>query len=197
LEDSFEILDSLLKDLRKASELIDGVAQRSHLLEEYLDVSHFIDFAGKALIHVYELCDELYDMEPDFSPEYLRPTLAPVNFTLALDRLQSENEAIRESTIRSFKSNMSDTDAQEFAEACKSGTGFEFAQQWWNKQKKPFIPVMKVYRCLRHNRKYVRYHGAKVLQEIFEVRLWDEEKDDVLIEIADTWFDSWKSSYET
>ncbi len=192
LDDNLECLSVLLQDLQKAGKLIDGVAQKSYSLEDYLDVSHFRMCVAKALTQIYELKSELYDIQPDLTPEVLRPSLAPVNFTPALERLRSEEWAIRNNTIRFFKSHMNDRDALQFAEACESGTGFELAQQWWEKQKKPFVPVIRVYRFLRHGNKFMRYHSAKLLEAIFEISLWDEEQDDVLLEVADRWFDAWQ-----
>ena len=190
MEDNFETIHLMLEDLDKASDLVNDVLTRSR--EENLDISEYGLLAGKAIGHIYMMKSGLYDIYPELTPEYLRPSLAPVNFTPALERLRSEEWAIRKSTILSFKSHMSDDDASKFSQACESGAEFEFAQEWWGRQKKPFIPVIYIYKSLRHEQRYMRYHSAMLLEDIFEVILWDEQKNDISMEAAETWYRSWQ-----
>ena len=37
----------------------------------------------------------------------------------------------------------------------------------------------------------MRYLSAKVLEEGFGVKIWDSDRNDLSLEIADRWFDNW------
>ena len=37
----------------------------------------------------------------------------------------------------------------------------------------------------------MRYQSAKVLEDKFGVKIWDDNRDDVSLEIAERWFSEW------
>lgn len=186
-----ETIESLLRDLNTASKLVDGAATKAKQLEHYLDRSRFVQEAGKTLVQIFELEAELFDLEPTLTYNFLRPSLNAVDLNAALERLLSQAQSIRENTVREFKSYMTDEVASQFALACESGAGSSFAEMWWHQQQKPFFPVVWVYRFLTHERRYMRYQSAKALEERFGVIIWDSERGDVSLEIAEQWFDNW------
>jgi hypothetical protein len=51
---------------------------------------------------------------------------------------------------------------------------------------------VKVYKDLRHCRRYVRYHSAKLLEPLAKVKLWNQKNQDVMLEAADEWFAAWQ-----
>jgi hypothetical protein len=146
---------------------------------------------GKTLVHIFDLEADLFDIEPRLTFDQLRPSLDPIDLNTSLERLLSENRDIYESTIQEFKTHMLDKIASRFETACEAGTEYEFAQRWWDEQQKPFSPVVKVYRLLKHERRFMRYQGAKVLEERFGVPIWDSKQGDVSLEIAEQWFNNW------
>ncbi len=184
-----ENIKLLLQDLRNASKLIDSVCHRSHLIEHDLNRRDFIRKSAETLSHIFELESELFDIEPTLTYDFLKPSLAPVNLDEALNRLLSANNlefqdstinsAVRDSTIREFKNYMTDKAASKFSEAIESGTEYGFAKKWWDSQIKPFIPVVKVYKQLKHDRLYIRFNAAKLLEEKFKVQIWNENNNDV------------------
>ncbi|NET10816.1 MAG: hypothetical protein F6K16_40245 [Symploca sp. SIO2B6] len=191
LERRFKILESIVEDLHQASKLVNGVATRVHLLSEELDVSAFVRGVGHTLAHIFELDSQIYNIAPEFTPDFLRDSLEPINLNPALEHLSSSNLDIRKSTIKEFTSHMDDDETTKFLEECEVGSGIEFATQWWGQQQKPFVPIRRVYKQLRREQKYVRYHSAKKLEYVFDIHLWDEELDDVRLEDADRWFEDW------
>ncbi len=190
-----KIVKSLLKDLRKAGKLVDGLGDQVRLLDNDLDRSDFIRGMGKTLTEIAFLEFNLFDIEPTLTFDYLKPSLAPIEFDSALERLMSDDWAIRKSTIHGFKNNMLDQVASEFEVAWDSGTGYEFAQDWWERQPKPFVPVIHVYKKLKNGRRFDQYNCAKLLESEFGIRIWDDERDDVILEVADEWFSAWLASY--
>jgi hypothetical protein len=183
-------IESLLKNLKKASKLVDHVAEQSQFLDD-LDRSNFIHRVGASLRYIFELQSDLFDLEPELTYKYLKPSLSPVDLSAALERLLSQNREICESAIAEFKSYMTEDVAFQFAQAWDSGYGYEFAENWWRNCKKPFVPVVRVYKDLRHERRYARYWSAKLLEKEFGATIWDEDRADVSLEIADRWFKSW------
>ena len=92
----------------------------------------------------FKLEADLFDLEPTLTYDFLRPSLDAIDLNAALERLLSNNPAIRESTIREFKSHMLSEVASQFAISCESGTGHDFAQTWWHQQQKPLLPIVSV-----------------------------------------------------
>lgn len=181
-----ESIESLVRDLRNAAQLLERVACDSQPLETSLDRSNFVRSVGRTLVSIFDLECELLDLEPTLTKDFLKPSLDPIDLSAAIESLllsgRRENEIIRY---------MLDETALEFTAACESGTGHDFAQTWWQQQPKPFLPVVNVYKQLRHERRFMRYLSAKVLEEEFGVKIWDDERDDVSLEIADRWFSDW------
>lgn len=196
-----ETIKLLLQDLQNASKLVDSVARRSHLIEQDLDRSNFLYQSGKALGEIFELQDYLFDIEPTLTPDYLKLTLAPVNLDESLKRLLSTNNleerdntinsAVRDSTINEFKNYMSDRTASKFSEAIKAGTEYDFAKKWWDSQEKPFIPIVRVYKQLKHDRRYIRFHAAKLLESEFKVKVWNEDNNDVELDRINQVLSKW------
>ena len=186
-----ETIESLLRDLKNASQLLDRVARDSQLLKTSLDRSDFIYSVGKTLGSIFNLEADLFDLEPTLIHDYLKPSLDIIDLSDALERLLSNDAAIRESTIREFQSHMLNETADQFAIACESGTGYDFVQTWWQQQPKPFLPVVSVYKNLRHERRFMQYLSAKTIEERFNVEVWDDNTDNLSLEIADRWFSDW------
>lgn len=189
-------IKSLLKDLKKASKLLDGLCDKVRYLENDLDRSQFVSGIGETLTKIYSLEAELFDLEPTLTYESLKPSLAPTEFDSALERLLSGNSAICHSTIREFQNHMLEEVASEFMAAWESGQGYEFAEAWWHRQRKPFVPVISVYKRLKHGRRYMQYNCAKLLEAEFGVRIWEDKKGELLLDVADKWFCEWLTSYE-
>lgn len=181
-------IESLLVDLRNASKLLDGVARKAQSFETSLYRSNFVRNVAETIVHISDIEAELFDLEPTLTYDFLIPSLDTIDLDAALERLLSENPAIRESTIREFKSHMLSKVASQFAISYEDNTGYNFAQTWWNQQQKPFLPVVSVYKQLRHERRFMRYQSAKVLEEKFGVKIWDSDRGDLSLEIADSWF---------
>ncbi|MBE9013654.1 hypothetical protein IQ250_26045, partial [Pseudanabaenaceae cyanobacterium LEGE 13415] len=118
-----ETIKSLLQDLNAASKIIDGTTEKLGALGDYIDRSRFVREVAETLTHIFELESELLDLEPSLVSDFLKPSLDAVDLTPALERLLSENWAIRESTIREFKTYMLNEIASQFVFACESGTG--------------------------------------------------------------------------
>ena len=186
-----ESIESLVRDLRNASKLLDKVACNSKSLETYLDRSNFVYGVGEILVSIFDLECELLDLEPTLTEDYLKHPLDAIDLNGALERLLSDEAAIRESTIREFKSYMLDDTADQFARSCELGTGYDFARTWWQQQPKPFLPVVSVYKDLRHERRFMQYLSAKVLEEEFGVKIWDSDRNEPSLEVADSWFGDW------
>jgi hypothetical protein len=187
---SKKIVKSLLKDLKKASQLVDGVADQSQFLDN-LDGANFIKRVAASLGNIFELQLDLLDLEPELVDKSLQPSLSPVDLSETLKRLLSQNREICQSAIKEFKSHMTEDVAFQFAQAWDFGNGYDFAENWWRDRKKPFIPIVRVYKNLRHARRYIRYCSAKLLEKEFGEIIWDDAKADVSLEIADRWFKSW------
>lgn len=186
-----ESIESLILNLRNASKLLDGVAGNAKSLEVPLDRSDFVRKVGKIIGQISDLEADLFDLEPTLTYDFLRPSLDAIDLNAALERLLSNNPAIRKSTIREFKSHMLSEVASQFGISCESGTGHDFAQTWWHQQQKPFLPIVSVYKKLRHERRFMRYQSAKVLEDKFGVKIWDDNRGDVSLEIAERWFSEW------
>ncbi|ABW26720.1 hypothetical protein [Acaryochloris marina] len=180
-----------LKTLEQVSAMVHGLTEQANPLTEALDMAQFNRGVGKALTHLFELEADLYDLEPDYTPEHRRPSLAPINLGAVLNYLSTPNKPAQYSAQRQLASHMTDVVAAEFTEACAQGQGLEFAQKWWESQNKPFIPVIQTYRDLHHARKYVRYHSAALLGDIFNITLWDDGSQEVLLNDAQDWFTQW------
>lgn len=196
MEQQREILDALLKDFRTASQLIDGAAYKSRQLGSGLDQVHFVRGIAEVLTKLFELESDLFDLEPTLTYDFLKPSLDAVNLTDAIARLSSQNQAVRKATIQEFKQHMLDEVAAQFETACSLGTERDFAQTWWNRQRHPFLPVVKAYKFLSHSRRFMRYYSAKALEEKFGVKIWDDASGDVSLEVADAWLSAWLV-YET
>ena len=192
-----ESIKSLVRDLRNATQLLDGVAIDSRLLETSLDRSNFVQSVGRTLVSIFDLECDLLDLEPTLTPDYLKPSLDPIDLSAFLEPLVSKNATIHENAICGLQSYMLEETAEQFARSCESGTGHDFAQTWWQQQPKPFLPVVYVYKQLRHERRFMRYLSAKVLEEEFEVKIWDDDRDEPSLEIADRWFSEWLNTTTT
>ncbi|MGR3273538.1 hypothetical protein ACSYAD_00375 [Acaryochloris marina NIES-2412] len=180
-----------LKALEQASAMVHGLTEQTNPLTEVLDMAQFNRGVAKALTHLFELEADLYDLEPDYTPKQLRPSLAPINLGTVVNYLSTQNKPAQSSAQRQLASHMTDTIAAEFTEACTQGEGLAFAQKWWESQNKPFIPVIQTYRNLYHARKYMRYHSAALLEDIFNINLWDDDAQEVLLNDAKDWFTQW------
>lgn len=181
-----------LKTLEQSSKMLHGLTEQANpLAEELLDISQFNLGVAKVLTHIFELEADLYDLEPDYTPEHLRPSLAPINLGAVLDYLSAKNSAVQHSAQRQLAGHMTDAIAAEFTEACSQGQGLAFAQKWWESQNKPYIPVVQTYRNLYHARKSMRYHSAALLEDIFNITLWDDDAQEVLLANAQDWFTQW------
>lgn len=181
-----------LKTLEQASAMVHGLTEQTNPLTEALDMAQFNLSVAKALTHLFELEADLYDLEPDYTPAHRRPSLAPINLGTALNYLSTPtNKPAQYSAQRQLASHMTDAIAAEFIEACAQGQGLAFAQKWWESQNKPFIPVIQTYRNLHHARKYMRYHSAALLEDIFNINLWDDDAQEVLLNDAQDWFTQW------
>ncbi len=190
-----ETIKLLLQDLRTASKLVDSLGDRISFLEDDLHRPDFMRKIAKTLTNIFELESNLFDLEPRLTYDFLKPSLNPVDLDESLERLLSTNNlefqdktinsAVRQSTIQEFKSYMKDETALKFIEATKLGTEYEFAKKWWDAQAKPFIPVVRVYKKLKSDRRYIRFHAAKLLEEKFKVKIWDNVKNDVDLHYID------------
>lgn len=78
-------LADCLKMLKQASTLVNGLTERVNPLAEDLDMPQFNRGMAKVLTHIFELEADLYDLEPDYTPEHLRPSLAPINLGIVLN----------------------------------------------------------------------------------------------------------------
>lgn len=186
-----ESIESLVRDLRNATQLLDRVAGDSRPLETSLDRSNFVRSVGRIIVSIFDLEAVLLDIEPTLTPDYLKLPLEEIDLSSIFNDLLSDDREVCENTIMQLESHMLDETALEFTAACESGTGHEFAQTWWQQQPKPFSPVVRVYKQLRHERRFMRYLSAKVLEEEFGVKIWDDDRDEVSLEIADRWFGEW------
>lgn len=180
-----------LKTLEQASAMVHGLTEQANPLAEALNSSQFNLGVAKVLTHMFELEADLYDLEPDYTPEHLRPSLVPINLGTVINYLSTPNKPAQYSAQRQLASHMTDAIAAEFTEACAQGQGLAFAQKWWKSQSKPFIPVIQTYRDLHHARKYMRYHSAALLEDIFNITLWDDDAQEVLLVNAQDWFTQW------
>lgn len=180
-----------LKTLEQASAMVHGLIEQANPLAKTLDRSQFNRGVAKALTHLFELEADLYDLDPDYTPEHLRPSLAPINLGTVVSYLSTQNKPAQYSAQRQLASHMTDAIAAEFTEACAQGQGLAFAQKWWEEQNQPFIPVVQTYRNLWHARKYMRYHSAAVLEDIFGINLWNNDTQDVSLTDAEGWFNQW------
>ena len=192
-----ESIESIVQDLRNAKELLDGVARDSKSLETSLDRSNFLYSVGTILGSIFDLEFDLLDLEPTLTEDFLKPSLNPIDLTAAIESLLSNDAMIRENAIVQLQSYMLEETANQFERSCESGTGHDFARTWWQQQPKPFSPVVSVYKQLRHERRFMQYLSAKVLEEEFEVKIWDDERDELLLEIGDRWFSDWLNSSTT
>lgn len=178
-----------LKTLEQASAMVHGL--KVNPLTEVLDMTQFNRGVAKALTHLFELEADLYDLDPDYTPEHRRPSLTPINLGTVINYLSTPNKPAQYSAQRQLASHMTDAIAAEFMEACAQGKGLAFAQKWWESQNKPFIPVIQTYRNLHHARKYMRYHSAALLEDIFNITLWDDGSQEILLNDAQDWFTQW------
>lgn len=183
------ITKSLLDDLQQASKLIDSVCGRIKQLEGNLDLSRFQMNTARTLSSIHKLEVALLDLEPTLTPDFLKPSLDPIDLYIYLEHYLSAeqskyqddamNKAVKDSVIKEFKSHMTDSIITKFSEAIKSGKGYQFAKRWWSDREKPFIPLLKVYRELKSDRKFLRFQAAKLLEEKFQVQIWDTNNNDV------------------
>lgn len=180
-----------LKTLEQATAMVHGLTEQTNPLTEVLDMAQFNRGVAKALTHLFELEADLYDLEPGYTPEQLRPSLAPINLGTVVNYLSTQNKPAQSSAQRQLASHMTDAIAAKFTEACTQGEGLAFAQKWWKSQNKPFVPVIQTYRHLHHDRKYMRYHSAALLEDIFNINLWDDDAQEVLLNDAKDWFTQW------
>ena len=169
----------LLQDLKQASKLIDSVVRRSRLIETNFNGSDFILKSAKTLGCMHELAFDIFDLEPTLTSDFLKPSLDPVNLDKSLERLLSNNSAIKKSTIIEFKSYMNYKVVAKFKKAIELELEYDFAKEWWNSQEKPFIPIIKIYKELKHDRLFVRFHAAKLLEEKFKIEIWNKDNNDV------------------
>lgn len=191
-----ETIELLLKGLQKASSLVDSVTERTKVLKDDFNVSDFRFKTAKALSLMYELEADLFDLEPTLVPDYLKPSLEPIDLSNSLERLSIStnnlvNQAIKQSTINEFKNYMSDRVTTKFTKAIVSGKEYEFAKLWCDNRPKPFIPVVKVYKQLKSNRLSIRFYAAKLLEEKFKVRVWDNNKNEVVSDRIDKFMFQW------
>ena len=186
-----ESIEFLLRDLKKASKLLDGVASNSRSLETSINRSKFVYRVGEILVSIFDLESDLFDLEPTLTYDFLKPSLDAIDLSDTIEYLLSSETEIRQNVIRQLQSHMPDETADRFKTSCESGTGYDFARTWWQQQQKPFLPVIRVYKNLRHERRFMRYLSAKVLEEEFGVEIWDGKRNDLSLEIADRWFSDW------
>ena len=186
-----ESIEFLLRDLKKASKLLDGVASNSQPLETSIDRAKFVYRVGEILVSIFDLESDLFDLEPTLTYDFLKPSLDAIDLSDTIEYLLSSETEIRQNVIRQLQSYMPDETAARFETSCKSGTGYDFARTWWQQQQKPFLPVVRVYKNLRHERRFMQYLSAKVFEEEFGVEIWDSERNDLSLEIADRWFSDW------
>ncbi|MEM7594871.1 MAG: hypothetical protein AAF383_25810 [Cyanobacteria bacterium P01_A01_bin.83] len=152
-------------------------------------MSQFRLKTAKALGFISELQFNLLNLEPTLTPDFLKPSLEPIDLNVYLEHLlaakqskyqdDATNKLIRNNVIKGLKSYMTDSVVKEFSEAIKSDKDYEYAKQWWDSQVKPFIPVIKVYKELKSDHKFIRFQAAKLLEKQFQVQIWDKRKNNI------------------
>ena len=181
----------MLEDLRKAKDLIDDSCIKFGPLEDSVDWTRYMHNSGAAMLQISELETDLFDVEPTLTDGVHELFLNSLDLDYAFPFLFSEDSAAREAAIQIFKTHMANEVESQFEAACEAGTAFGFAQIWWDQQKKPFVPVIEAYKNLKHDRRFVRYINARALEKEFRVKIWNDEKEDVDLEIAARWLESW------
>ena len=191
-----ERIKSLLRDMKNASQLLHQATRNFQPLKTNFDKANFMRTASEMLASIAELQFDLFDLDPTLieeylEPSYLKPSLDAIDLNDTVESLLFNDTRTRKNAIAMLQSYMLDKTADQFARACELGTGGDFAQTWWQQQPKPFLPVVSVYNKLRHKRYCMRYLSAKLLEVDFGVKIWNDARDDLSLEIADRWFNSW------
>ena len=90
--------------LEQASKLIDGSNKLvpKDLVE--FDRRNYVLKAGYALNYLFEMQDYILNLEPELTPEFLRPSLRPHDMSLNLMHLKSEEEMFQRNSIKAFYS---------------------------------------------------------------------------------------------
>ncbi len=186
-----EIIQSMLEDLEKAKDLIDDTLIKFDLLKDSVDWTPYVHNTEAAIFQITELEADLFDIEPTLTNVDHDPSLAPFDLDYVFPFLLGQDSEVRKGAIQIFKIYMTDEVVAQFDAACEAGTAFDFAQMWWDQQKKPFVPALQAYRNLKHDRRSVRYVNARALEKKFGVKIWNDEKEDVDLEVAARWLESW------
>ena len=134
-----ERIESLVRNMRNARELLDGVAIDSRSLDTSVNRSNFLYSVGTLLVSIFDLECDLLDLEPTLTedylqPSFLKPSLDAIDLSDAIESLLSNDATIHVNAIVQLQSYMLEETALEFTAACKSGTGHEFARSWWHQQ---------------------------------------------------------------
>lgn len=189
-----ESIKSMVQDLRNVKESLHEVDRKSRSLETSRDRSKFLASMGTIQLAIISLQYDLWDLEPTLSEDLdfrLKPSLDEIDLSDVIEDLLSNEAEIREDTIGELQSYMLEETADQLARFYESGTGYDFALTWWQQQPKPFSPVVRVYKQLRHKRRFLRYLSAKVLEEKFGVKIWDSDRNEPSLKVANRWFGDW------
>jgi hypothetical protein len=170
-------------DLKKAHEMLENASKLVDQSIRFIprdhanfDRSKYVEKAGHVLSFINEMYGDIFDLAPELTPEFLRPSLKPHDMSINLEHLKSEEESFISNSIRAFSIHMPKNIFDKFMKEDSILGKFAIAEAWWNDQNKPFIPLHGVARFLNHERLYMRYHAAKEIERMYGIILWNDHK---------------------
>ncbi len=180
-------LKKALEMLTQASKLVDGSLQISPRNAEGFDYGNQVKMSGHILHILFEMESNIWDLDPDLVPEDLRPNLHPIDLANYIEDLQAEHELPQRHGIRVMQLYMPKDVLAQFEKIDNLKDKYDFAMAWWNDQEKPFIPIHRIARFLKHERLNSRYHAAQLIEKQYNVVLWDKEKNALDDEAVNNW----------
>ncbi len=93
----------------------------------------------------------------------------------------------QENSIRTFSSYMPKNIVDKFQKEQSLSGKYVIAEQWWNSQVKPFVPVHNVARFFNHENLFMRYHAAKAIETKYDVVLWNENENAIDNDAVQIW----------
>ena len=176
--------------LEKASKLVDQSNKFVPRDFDGFDRGNYVRKAGYTLSYIFEMQSDIFDLAPDLTPAFLRPSLKPHDMSIYLEHLESEEVSLRENSIRAFSLYMPKEIVNRFTKEDSLSGKYKIAEAWWNDQHRPFIPLHRLARFFNHENLYIRYHAAKEVEKMYGVFLWNDQENALDSNAVYKWLES-------
>lgn len=182
-----EAILEVLERARVAREALDAVATACTQLERSFARHQAIQAIGASLTDLFRAQSFILDLAPHLVPSELRPSAEPIDLRALLEQLDGD-EIHRRMVLMAIQKLLPNETLARYRSLGGQDARVHFVKEWAAKQPERVRPLGHLYRLLREEWRWRRFHAAKALEEVTGVEFWDDDEGDVRLHVADVWY---------